>query len=201
MKRILILVLALMPNLSIAQEKPAMSRREERRIEDSLELMRDVRLAAAKAKWKNQQDNSANLHKDDANRAEGIKNTAYTQEEILNYILAYDVFDNVVTHGNMIAANIKPTKLDCTTLGYTRNQAPIYLLNGGITGRIIFRFKPGKYKYEILNLRFIDLRSSFYGITTYFSEGKEGYGYHIVESLVNNFIDDITTFNIPEDSW
>lgn len=119
MKRIVILLLALMPFNTIAQE---ISINEER--------------------------------KDVVYTNSIISDASY--DDILEYILAYAVLDNVVTHGSMIAGDLPPMAIDYEAAGYSRMKLPLYLANGKFTCRIIIRHCGYGYDIEACKMRFVD---------------------------------------------
>lgn len=93
-------------------------------------------------------------------------------DEALAYILAYNVLDDVVTHDNMIAGDLRPEYINYSLSGYGRMKVPLYLSNGRFTCRVILRFKEGRYKVDAFNMRFIDTESALSGVTMLY----DGYG-------------------------
>ena len=130
----------------------------------------------------------------------GIKEINMTQDDILQYILAYNVLDNVVTHNNMIAGDIKPTYLNYASAGYTRMKVPLYLSNGRFTARLVLWFKDGRYRYEIYNMRFVDTQSSMPG-TTFLHEVSDSFGFDIACKLIIHRIGQVTTFYPIDNNW
>lgn len=82
-------------------------------------------------------------------------------DDLLEYILAYGVLDNVVTHRNMIAGDLPCTAIDYEAAGYSRMKLPIYFVNGEFTCRIIIHSYEGQYDVEACKMRFISTDESF----------------------------------------
>ena len=81
--------------------------------------------------------------------------SAATYDDLLEYILAYGVLDNVVTHRNMIAGDLPLAAIDYEAAGYSRMKLPLYLVNGEFTCRIIIHSYEGQYDVEACKMRFI----------------------------------------------
>lgn len=158
MKRILILLLALMPFMVNAQ---------------GLEIDNEYKIVT----WSK------------------VYNTDMTQDEILQHILAYKYLDNVVSHGNMIAGDIPPVHLNYEAAGYSRMKVALYLSNGKFTGRMVLRFKDGRYKAEAVAMHFIGTS----GMTLY--EGVGEYAFDITSKLVVEHLEKITTFYPIGQDW
>lgn len=131
---------------------------------------------------------------------ENVHESSITYDEMLEYILAYDILDDVVTHGNMIAGNLHSVHLDYEAAGYGRMKVPLYLSNGRFTCRIVIRMKEGKYKVEAFNTRFIDPGSSFGTVTSLYA-GYGEFGFDIAVELVMNELTKVTSITIPSDEW
>lgn len=162
MKRIIILLLALMPMMAGAQEMTV-----DHNLKDVL--------------------------------YQKVSNSSISYDEALEYILAYDIIDNVVSHGNMIAGDLKPEHIDYVAEGYTRAKVPLYLSNGAFTCRLIFRFKEGRYKVEAYNMRFYE---GGLGGTTY--SFYDGYGPNTFDTaigLVLKHLTEKTSLKIPAQDW
>ena len=121
-----------------------------------------------------------------------VYDTSMTQDEILEYILAYDCLDNVVTHGNMIAGDIPPVMLDYRSAGYSNMKVATYIFNYNFSGRVIIRTKEGKYKAEVVNM-------NFGGMSLY--ECVEGYAFDVTAKLVMQHLEGITAFHQIENEW
>ena len=158
MKRILILLLALMPFMASAQ---------------GLQIDNEYKIVT----WSK------------------VYDTDMTQDEILQHILAYKYLDNVVTHGNMIAGDIPPVHLNYEAAGYSRMKVALYLSNNKFTGRMILRFKDGKYRAEAVAMRFIGTT----GIPLY--EGVGEFAFDITAKLVTSHLETITTFYPIDEEW
>lgn len=155
MKRILILLLALMPFVANAQ---------------GLEIDNEYKIVT----WSK------------------IYNTDMTQDEILQHILAYKYLDNVVTHGNMIAGDIPPVHLNYEAAGHSRMKVALYLSNDKFTGRMIIRFKDGRYRAEAVAMH-------FGGMPLY--DGVGEYAFDITSKLVVEHLERITTFYPIDQEW
>jgi hypothetical protein len=81
--------------------------------------------------------------------------SAATYDDLLEYILAYGVLDNVVTHRNMIAGDLPLAAIDYEAAGYSRMKLPLYLVNGEFTCRIIIHSYEEHYDVEACKMRFI----------------------------------------------
>lgn len=121
-----------------------------------------------------------------------IYNTDMTQDEILQHILAYKYLNNVVTHGNMIAGDIPPVHLNYEAAGYSRMKVALYLSNDKFTGRMIIRFKEGRYKAEAVAMH-------FGGMPLY--DGFGEYAFDITSKLVVDHLEKITTFYPIGQDW
>ena len=121
-----------------------------------------------------------------------VYETSMTQDEILEYILAYDCLDNVVTHGNMIAGDIPPVMLDYRSAGYSSMKVATYIFNYNFSGRVIIRTKEGKYKVEVVNM-------NFGGMPLY--EGVGEFAFDITAKLVMQHLESITTFYPIDEEW
>lgn len=131
---------------------------------------------------------------------ENVYESSITYDEMLEYILAYDILDDVVTHGNMIAGDLHPVHLDYEAAGYGRMKVPLYLSNGEFACRIVIRMKEGKYKVEAFNTRFIDPDSPFGAITPLY-EGYGEFGFDIAIGLVLFELTKVTSITIPSNEW
>lgn len=120
-------------------------------------------------------------------------------DDMLKYLLAYDVLDNMVMHGNMIAGDLTPEQIDYASAGYTRMKVPLYLSNGYFTCRVIFRFKEGRYMIEAMNMRFYD--GGMGGTTSKLYDGYDAFAFDIAIDLAIKHIDTKTTFSIPSEDW
>ncbi len=129
-----------------------------------------------------------------------IRESDVTFDDALEYILAYRILDNVVTHNNMIAGDIVPVYLDYESAGYGRMKVPLYLSNGKFACRIILRFKEGRYMAEATDLRFFDVTGELTG-RTYLYEGYGAFAFDVAVNLVLRHLTQITTFNIPSEEW
>ena len=129
-----------------------------------------------------------------------IRESDVTFDDALEYILAYRILDNVVTHNNMIAGDIVPVYLDYESAGYGRMKVPLYLSNGKFACRIILRFKEGRYMAEATDLRFFDVTGELTG-RTYLYEGYGAFAFDVAVNLVMRHLTQITTFNIPSEEW
>lgn len=126
-----------------------------------------------------------------------VVQTDMTQDDIVQQIIAYDILDDLVIHNNMVVGNIKPAFLDYAAAGYSRMKLPLYLVNDRFTGRIIFRFKEGRYRYDAFNLRFKDNQgyvSSLYSFS-------DSFGFDIATRLILQHIQSITTFYPIDNEW
>lgn len=121
-----------------------------------------------------------------------IYDTSMTQDDILEYILAYDCLDNVVTHGNMIAGDIPPVMLDYRTAGYSSMKVATYILNYHFSGRVIIHFKEGRYKIEVVNM-------NFGGMPLF--EGVGEFAFDTTARLVMQHLESITTFYPIDKEW
>lgn len=121
-----------------------------------------------------------------------VYETDMTQDEILQHILAYGYLDDVVTHGNMIAGDIPPVLLNYESAGYSRMKVALYLSNDRFTGRIIIRFKEGRYMAEAVALRF--------GAMPLY-EGYGEYAFDITAKLVTEHLERLTTFYPASQDW
>ena len=130
---------------------------------------------------------------------ENIIESSISYDDILKYLLAYDVLDNIVMHDNMIAGDLPATQLDYGAAGYTRMKVPLYLSNGYFTCRLIFRFKEGRYKVEAFNMKFYD--GGVGGTTIRLYDGYNGFAFDIAIDLVLKHIMGITEFSIPVEDW
>lgn len=129
-----------------------------------------------------------------------IRESDVTFDQALEYILAYRILDNVVTHNNMIAGDIVPVYLDYESAGYGRMKVPLYLSNGKFACRIILRFKEGRYMAEATDLRFFDVTGELTG-RTYLYEGYGAFAFDVAVNLVLRHLTQITTFDIPSNDW
>ena len=129
-----------------------------------------------------------------------IRESDVTFDDAFEYILAYRILDNVVTHNNMIAGDIVPVYLDYESAGYGRMKVPLYLSNGKFACRIILRFKEGRYMAEATDLRFFDVTGELTG-RTYLYEGYGAFAFDVAVNLVMRHLTQITTFNIPSEEW
>lgn len=129
-----------------------------------------------------------------------IRESDVTFDQALEYILAYRILDNVVTHNNMIAGDIVPVYLDYESAGYGRMKVPLYLSNGKFACRIILRFKEGRYMIEATDLRFLDTTGELTG-RTYLYDGYGAFAFDVAVNLVMRHLTQITTFNIPSNDW
>lgn len=129
-----------------------------------------------------------------------IRESDVTFDDALEYILAYHILGNVVTHNNMIAGDIVPVYLDYESAGYGRMKVPLYLSNGRFACRIILRFKEGRYMAEATDLRFLDTTGSIEG-RTYLYEGYGAFAFDVAVNLVLRHLTQITTFDIPSNDW
>lgn len=129
-----------------------------------------------------------------------IRESDVTYDQALEYILAYRVLDNVVTHNNMIAGDLVPAHLDYESAGYGRMKVPLYLSNGRFACRIILRFKEGRYMAEATDLRFLDTAGELTG-RTYLYEGYGAFAFDVAVNLVLRHLIQVTTFDIPSDDW
>lgn len=163
MKRIIILLLALIPVMSSAQEITI-----DHGIKDVV--------------WSTVSENTV------------------TYEQALQYILAYDILDDVIYCDNMIAGNVHPVYLDYEAAGYGRMKVPLYLSNGRFTCRVVFRFKEGRHKAEAFDMRFTDTTGGMTG-TTWLYEGYGEYSFDIAVRLVLEYLTKLTTIDLPEDDW
>ena len=163
MKRIIILLLALMPIVASAQEMTV-----DHTIQDVV--------------WSS------------------VRKSQVTYNQALQYILAYNVLDDVVCLDNMIAGNIHPIYLDYETAGYGRMKVPLYLSNGMFTCRVVIYFKEGRYKAEAFDMVFKDVSGGMSGTTRLYS-GYGEYGFDIAVRLVLDYLTKITTVNLPSDDW
>ena len=121
-----------------------------------------------------------------------IYDTSMTQDDILEYILAYDCLDNVVTHGNMIAGDIPPVMLDYRAAGYSSMKVATYILNYHFSGRVIIHFKEGRYKIEVVNM-------NFGGMPLF--EGVGEFAFDTTARLVMQHLESITTFYPIDKEW
>ena len=128
------------------------------------------------------------------------RETTMSQDDVLGQILAYNLLNDVVVHGNMIAGDIPPVYLDYESAGYSRMRVPLYLSNGRFTARMVLRFKEGKYLVEVVNLRFVDTQSSLPG-TTYMYDCVEDFAFNITEKLTLLHIDKVSMFFPVADEW
>lgn len=123
---------------------------------------------------------------------EAVYNSNISYDDALDYILAYRILDDVVTHGNMIAGELSPGYIDYSSAGYSRMKVPLYLSNGRFTCRVIIRFKEGRYKVDAFNMRFIDSESQLGTITALY----DGHGvstFNIaIELVMRHLIERIT---------
>lgn len=87
--------------------------------------------------------------------------SAATYDDLLEYILAYGVLNNVVTHRNMIAGDLPLAAIDYESVGYSRMKLPLYLVNGEFTCRIIIQSYEGQYDVEACKMRFISTDERF----------------------------------------
>lgn len=131
---------------------------------------------------------------------ENVYESSITYDEMLEYILAYDILDDVVTHGNMIAGDLPLVHLDYEAAGYGRMKVPLYLSNGRFTCRIIIRMKEGKYKVEAFNTRFIDPGSPLGAVTPLY-EGYGEFGFDIAIELVLFELTKVASVTIPANEW
>lgn len=129
-----------------------------------------------------------------------IRESDVTFDQALEYILAYRILDNVVTHNNMIAGDIVPVYLDYESAGYGRMKVPLYLSNGKFACRIILRFKEGRYMAEATDLRFFDVTGELTG-RTYLYDGYGAFAFDVAVNLVLRHLTQITTFDIPSEEW
>lgn len=129
-----------------------------------------------------------------------IRESNVTFDDALEYILAYHILDNVVTHNNMIAGDIVPVYLDYESAGYGRMKVPLYLSNGKFACRIILRFKEGRYMAEATDLRFFDVTGELTG-RTYLYDGYGAFAFDVAVNLVLRHLTQITTFDIPSEEW
>ena len=129
-----------------------------------------------------------------------IRESNVTFDDALEYILAYHILDNVVTHNNMIAGDIVPVYLDYESAGYGRMKVPLYLSNGKFACRIILRFKEGRYMAEATDLRFFDVTGELTG-RTYLYDGYGAFAFDVAVNLVLRRLTQITTFDIPSEEW
>lgn len=155
MKRILILLLALMPIMAAAQ---------------GLQIDKEYKIVT----WSK------------------VYDTEMTQDEILQHILAYKYLDNVVMHGNMIAGDIPPVHLNYKAAGYSHMKVALYLSNDKFSGRIIIRFKDGRYKAEAVAMH-------FGGMPLY--DGFGEYAFDITSKLVIEHLERITSFHPIDQNW
>lgn len=82
--------------------------------------------------------------------------SSLSYDDILEYILAYGVLDNVVTHRNMIAGDLPPVVIDYKAAGYSRGSLPLFFVNGQFTCRIIIHAYDGHYDIEACQMAFLD---------------------------------------------
>lgn len=121
-----------------------------------------------------------------------VVESTITQDEIIQQILAYDILDNVVTHGNMIAGDIPPVMLDYRTAGYSSMKVATYILNYHFSGRVIIHFKEGRYKIEVVNM-------NFGGMPLF--EGVGEFAFDTTARLVMQHLESITTFYPIDKEW
>lgn len=127
--------------------------------------------------------------------------TDLTQDEIYGQILAYNILENVVTHGNMIAGDLIPRRLNYEAAGYTRMKVPLYLSNDRFGGRMILRFKEGRFKAEVIGMYFLGdigtLASGRTSITAYMDTGN----FDITVKLIISYLNVMTTYVRQDDEW
>lgn len=120
-----------------------------------------------------------------------------SQDEITQQILAYDFLDNIVIHGNMIAADIKPIFLNYEGAGYTRMRSPIYITNYMFTGRILYQFKDGRFKVDVFNMKFV----SDSLVYSYLNDCIGEFGFDIAQKLIMQYLNSLTLFTPWNDEW
>lgn len=113
-------------------------------------------------------------------------------DDILEYILAYAVLDNVVTHGSMIAGDLPPIAIDYETAGYSRMKLPLYLVNGKFTCRIIIRHCGYGYDIEACKMRFIS--TDGLAVTSWLYDFDYSSSFNTVVGLVIQHLNKVAKF-------
>lgn len=119
--------------------------------------------------------------------------SSLSYDDILEYILAYGVLDNVVTHRNMIAGDMPPVVIDYKAAGYSRGSLPLFFVNGQFTCRIIIRTYDRHYDIEACQMAFIDYSGSMRG-TTMLYDMKDANSFMDVAALTIRHLNKYTLF-------
>lgn len=128
--------------------------------------------------------------------------TDMTQEEILTEILARNLLLNVVTTPGMIAGDIPPYFINYKAAGYGRLNMPLYMTNAKFGGRIILRFKEGRYHAEVCNMYFGDMPGDpLFSDRTYLYDYNQDITFNTTISLILRDMPILTSFQRPDDSW
>lgn len=123
-----------------------------------------------------------------------------TQDDVLEHLLTYAPVKNVVTHRDMIVCDLIPTKLDYEGAGYNKMHVSMYLLDGKFGGRLILRFKEGRYKAEVIHTYFTDSEGPMYGTTSAFDYSGSTH-FDVTAYLIMQYLTRLLDFKPIDNEW
>ena len=100
-----------------------------------------------------------------------VYSKATTTEAVVRNLLASGLFKDVQASGDIVTAELRGLSLEYKSLGYTRMELPIYLVNDKFSAFVTVQVREGRYRATVERIK---MYSRNYGESTIESQAVKG---------------------------